>query len=743
MRQTTAIKHLDMKKIPVFIISCLIGLSAFTQFTYKIKADSLLLTKDTCNAELIIENGTRNVKGFLYNTGNGRTVFTSGSIKLTDSTYLIGSDTLKTRSGLSNPMTTAGDIIVGGSSGTPTRLALGLSYYALMNNGGTIGYGLPYWNGAWASTIIGDLNGATLSNGIMGVTHTGGTASMTLSTGAGNNSILEIVNIGSGNLTVNRNGSEQIYYHGTNVTSFVLTPGQSINLRSFSRWVAMTDGYASTGASNLQQVTDAGSTTTNPIISSNLSGVQVTHSTSNLIGMIANSSGTDFGGSLYFKDLHTANQVFLYPNGLTATRSITFPNASGTIALTSDLATAQNLQQVTNVGNTTANNIIVSDAAIKLMAVIKTGNVGSDTYAQLGSSMPIVGKGWEGYLQVGDSSGASTQYSVNQIKNRLNNVLHIPAGVGTDTLALLSDIRSGIPSTPNLQQVTDIANTTSNELLSGVGYTVKIAGINYSRLLTSDIGGGNVGGGLVLKANTSSNNGVLYAPTLSTVRSWALPNANGTIALTSDIPGAPSGSITSSGYTMSTARLLGRTTASTGAVEEITVNSPLTFSSAALGIQNAAADGTTKGAASFAGNDFDASSGNITIDYTNGQKASSSIPGFATINQTIGTIGLTVDGQGATVSTGSKGFITIPYNCTIAKWFVSASASGSIQFDIKRSGTSIVGSGNKPLLSSAQSGNATASGWTSVSVSEGDILEWVIDSATTITNATVVLKVFK
>jgi hypothetical protein len=163
-----------------------------------------------------------------------------------------------------------------------------------------------------------------------------------------------------------------------------------------------------------------------------------------------------------------------------------------------------------------------------------------------------------------------------------------------------------------------------------------------------------------------------------------------------------------------------------------------------LVIANAAADGSTKGAASFTANDFDASSGNISIDYTNGQKVSASVPGFATSNQITGTIGITVDGQGGVVSTGSKGFVTIPYNCTITNWYVSSDVSGSIQFDIKRSGTSIVGGGgNKPLLSSAISGNAAVASWTSTSVTAGDILEWNVDSATTITNATVVLKVVK
>jgi hypothetical protein len=47
-------------------------------------------------------------------------------------------------------------------------------------------------------------------------------------------------------------------------------------------------------------------------------------------------------------------------------------------------------------------------------------------------------------------------------------------------------------------------------------------------------------------------------------------------------------------------------------------------------IGNAAADGTTKGVATFAAADFDAASGVISIDYTNGQKASTTQAGLLT-----------------------------------------------------------------------------------------------------------------
>lgn len=51
---------------------------------------------------------------------------------------------------------------------------------------------------------------------------------------------------------------------------------------------------------------------------------------------------------------------------------------------------------------------------------------------------------------------------------------------------------------------------------------------------------------------------------------------------------AASGAATASGLTMATSRLLGRTTASTGAIEEITVGSGLTFSAGSLSLTTAA-----------------------------------------------------------------------------------------------------------------------------------------------------------
>lgn len=181
-------------------------------------------------------------------------------------------------------------------------------------------------------------------------------------------------------------------------------------------------------------------------------------------------------------------------------------------------------------------------------------------------------------------------------------------------------------------------------------------------------------------------------------------------------------------------------------LSSVTADSPLSGSGTSashLVIANAAADGSTKGAASFTANDFDASAGNISLDYTNGQKASGSVPGFSTANQTIGVVGITIDGGGSAVTTGSKGFITVPYAGTITNWYMAADQSGSAVIDVKRSGTSIVGAGNKPTLSSAQSGNAAVSSWTSTAISAGDILEFNVGSASTLTRVTLTIKVNK
>ncbi|MGN6294067.1 MAG: hypothetical protein ACTHMV_15075 [Chitinophagaceae bacterium] len=75
-------------RISLFFFLILAGQTMQAQFTYKIKADSVKITNDSCTAELILENQTKAVKGFLYNKGNGRTEFKKALNRLNDTLIL-------------------------------------------------------------------------------------------------------------------------------------------------------------------------------------------------------------------------------------------------------------------------------------------------------------------------------------------------------------------------------------------------------------------------------------------------------------------------------------------------------------------------------------------------------------------------------------------------------------------------------------------------------------------------------
>ncbi len=86
-----------MRSVLLFFALAILANSTFAQYVYTIKADSVKIT-NCDSSELILENHTQAVPGFLYNTGNGRTIFKRGAQKLNDSTYLVGADTIKLHS---------------------------------------------------------------------------------------------------------------------------------------------------------------------------------------------------------------------------------------------------------------------------------------------------------------------------------------------------------------------------------------------------------------------------------------------------------------------------------------------------------------------------------------------------------------------------------------------------------------------------------------------------------------------
>ncbi len=97
-------KFISMQKclIPLLLI-CLISGTTKAQYISKLKADTVIVTGASGTGELIIENNTRNIPGYLFNKGNGRTEFRqltgSGGWSLPGVSGLSGSSFIGTQDG--------------------------------------------------------------------------------------------------------------------------------------------------------------------------------------------------------------------------------------------------------------------------------------------------------------------------------------------------------------------------------------------------------------------------------------------------------------------------------------------------------------------------------------------------------------------------------------------------------------------------------------------------------------------
>lgn len=112
----------------------------------------------------------------------------------------------------------------------------------------------------------------------------------------------------------------------------------------------------------------------------------------------------------------------------------------------------------------------------------------------------------------------------------------------------------------------------------------------------------------------------------------------------------------------------------------------------------------------------------------------------------ISSVGITIDGGGSVPGTGTKGFIRIPYACTITGWTILADQSGSCSIGVKKSTyagfptTSSIVASAPPNLSSQQNNTSTTlTGWTTT-INAGDVLEFDLNSVTTCQRITLELQ---
>lgn len=296
----------------------------------------------------------------------------------------------------------------------------------------------------------------------------------------------------------------------------------------------------------------------------------------------------------------------------------------------------------------------------------------------------------------------------------------------------------------------------------------------YDGATWTEVAGGGGGSGDVVGPASSTDNAVARFD--STTGKLLQNTANFTIA---DSGEATSASLTASRVLVSgtskelqsssvTTTTLGYLDATSSIQTQIDGKQPLDGTLTALAGLTIAADSLTVGTGadafsqtSFAANTFPAkaSTGNLVaksitdfgLSLVDDANAAAAVTTLGLDNTKIASIGVTLDGGGSAITTGVKGYIEVPYACTINRVTMLADQSGSIVVDIWKDAyanypptdaDSITASAPPTISAATKSQDSTLTGWTT-SVSAGDILGFNVDSASAITRLHLILKVTK
>ena len=136
---------------------------------------------------------------------------------------------------------------------------------------------------------------------------------------------------------------------------------------------------------------------------------------------------------------------------------------------------------------------------------------------------------------------------------------------------------------------------------------------------------------------------------------------------------------------------------------------------------------------------------------TDGQVFTADGSGGVTTQDNEAGINFVIDGGGAVIATGVKGYIEVPFACTITAARLLADQTGSIQVDIWKDtyanyppvdADSVTASAVPAISASNNREDTTLTGWTT-GISKGDILGFNVDSVATIERVTVSLSVKK
>ena len=114
--------------------------------------------------------------------------------------------------------------------------------------------------------------------------------------------------------------------------------------------------------------------------------------------------------------------------------------------------------------------------------------------------------------------------------------------------------------------------------------------------------------------------------------------------------------------------------------------------------------------------------------------------------------GLTIDGAGLPITTGHKGYVTIPYSATIYGWDLIGNTTGTCVVDLWKttigsfpptSANTITGSQTPTLSNQMINRNDSLTGWTTTTINVNDILAFTVLTASTVSRVNLTIKTIK
>ena len=475
-------------------------------------------------------------------------------------------------------------------------------------------------------------------------------------------------------------------------------------------------------------------------------GIQGTTATITLAGsgdMVLASAQTVSGAKTFLDStllLRNAANTFSaqFTNTNTAARTYTLPNATGTVALTSDI-TGDN--SGTNTGDQT---ITLTGAVTGSGTGTFAASLGSFTRSQLDTAVSDAN-----VMYVGDAPTAHNQ-AWSTITSKPTTLLGygITDAASSVHVHAASDITSGTVDPARLGSGSSITTKflrgdSTWQTISGGGDALTTNPLSQFAATTSSQLAGVISDETGSGALVFATSPTLVTPALGTPTSGILTNCTGTAS------GLTAGNVTTNANLTGHVTSVGNS-AVLGSFTKSQLDSAVSDGNVLyVGdvTSNATHTGDVTGSTALTIKTDVALAGNPTTTTQATTDNSTRIATTAFVKTAIpGAITIHID----TTTTGAKKlFLPVDYACTITGWELLANTSGSVVIDIWKDtyanyppvvGDSITGSA-KPTISSAEkAASTTLTGWTTA-LAAGDKIEVNVDSVTTITKVTLQLTV--